>query len=92
MRRDTWRGRRAHVFALAALSGGTLITYCGVASGQTPPPISEDAVVEVVVTGSRIPRSEIEGAAPVTIVTAEQIKAQGYTTLFEFLNTAQQFF
>jgi outer membrane receptor protein involved in Fe transport len=45
---------------------------------------------KVTVTGSRIPRSEIEGAAPVSIITAEQIKAQGYTTLFEFLNSLPQ--
>ena len=45
---------------------------------------------KVVVTGSRIPRSEIEGPAPVVMVTAEQIKAQGYTTLYEFLNNLPQ--
>ncbi|WP_199097621.1 TonB-dependent receptor [Dyella sp. ASV21] len=45
---------------------------------------------KVVVTGSRIPRSEIEGPAPVVIVTAEQIKAQGFTTVFEFLNSLPQ--
>jgi outer membrane receptor protein involved in Fe transport len=45
---------------------------------------------KVVVTGSRIPRAQIEGAAPVVMITGEQIKAQGYTTLFEFLNSLPQ--
>src|SRR5579859_1840216 len=36
---------------------------------------------KVTVTGSLIPRSEIEGPAPVNIITGEQIKAQGFTTL-----------
>ncbi|UPG85231.1 TonB-dependent receptor [Luteibacter aegosomatis] len=48
------------------------------------------ALDKVVVTGSRIPRSEIEGSAPVVMVTAEQIKAQGFTTLVEFLNSLPQ--
>jgi len=45
---------------------------------------------KVVVTGSRIPRAEIEGPAPVTMITGEQIKAQGFNTLFEFLNSLPQ--
>lgn len=45
---------------------------------------------EIVVTGSRIPRSEVEGAKPVTVVTGVQIKAEGYTTLHEFLNSLPQ--
>ena len=45
---------------------------------------------EVTVLGSRIPRTEIEGAAPVQIVTGAQIKAQGYTTLYQFLQSLPQ--
>lgn len=45
---------------------------------------------KVIVTGSRIPRSTIEGPAPVQIVTGEQIKAQGFTTLWEFLDSMPQ--
>jgi len=66
------------------------------AQGDAQAPQQNDAntkaktLDKVVVTGSRIPRSEIEGPAPVTIITAEQIKAQGYTTMYEFLNSLPQ--
>lgn len=41
----------------------------------------------VTVTGSRIKRSEVEGPAPVTIITAEQIKKEGYATVYDALST-----
>ncbi|HTV86874.1 MAG TPA: TonB-dependent receptor [Dyella sp.] len=44
----------------------------------------------VTVTGSMIPRVEIEGPAPVSIITGEQIKQEGYTTLWEFLDSLPQ--
>jgi iron complex outermembrane recepter protein len=43
------------------------------------------------VTGSRIKRAEIEGPAPVTIVTAEDIEKEGYATVYDALNTLSQF-
>jgi outer membrane receptor protein involved in Fe transport len=45
---------------------------------------------KVVVTGSMIPRVEVEGNAPVVTVTGEQIKQQGFTTLWEFLDSLPQ--
>src|SRR5690606_37194481 len=53
---------------------------------------SEDATVldEITVTGSRIKRNEIEGPAPVTVITAEQIEREGFTTVYEALNTLTQ--
>ena len=62
----------------------------------TPPPASNASTQKavdldkVVVTGSRIPRSEIEGPAPVVIVTSEKIKAQGYQTFNEFAQSIPQ--
>jgi outer membrane receptor protein involved in Fe transport len=75
-----------HVFAQTAPPTGTDQQP----TGQNATDKKAVTLDKVTVTGSRIPRSEIEGAAPVTIVTAEQIKAQGYTTLFEFLNSLPQ--
>ena len=68
------------------------------AGGQAATAPSQDSPAQkkpvelqkVTVTGSRIPRSEIEGPAPVVIVTGAQIKAQGYNTLFEFMNSLPQ--
>lgn len=45
---------------------------------------------KVVVTGSMIPRVEIEGNAPVVTITGAQIKQQGFTTLWEFLDSLPQ--
>lgn len=42
---------------------------------------------KVMVIGSLIPRAQTEGAAPIRIVTGEQIKAEGFTTLYGFLNS-----
>lgn len=41
----------------------------------------------VVVTGSRIKRAEIEGPAPVTVITGEQIKKEGFATVHDALMT-----
>ena len=47
---------------------------------------------KVVVTGSRIARAEIEGPTPVTVLTADTIKAQGFTTVYEVMNSLTQSF
>jgi iron complex outermembrane recepter protein len=44
------------------------------------------SVAEVVVTGSRIPRQNLESASPMTIVTAGEIKAQGVVNVENLLN------
>ncbi|GLQ89894.1 TonB-dependent receptor domain-containing protein [Dyella flagellata] len=44
----------------------------------------------VVVTGSMIPRVEVEGPTPVVSITGQQIKDQGFTTLYEFLDSLPQ--
>ncbi len=41
----------------------------------------------VQVTGSLIPRAQVEGPSPVTTITAEQIQAQGFTTVFDALRS-----
>lgn len=44
----------------------------------------------VSVTGSRIKRAQIEGPAPVTVITAEEIQKSGLNTVYEVLNTLTQ--
>ncbi|MBX9860011.1 MAG: TonB-dependent receptor [Sphingomonas sp.] len=46
----------------------------------------EEAVEEVLVTGSRIPRPEFEGTLPGVQITEKQIKARGFTSVLEILN------
>lgn len=43
------------------------------------------------VTGSRIKRADVEGPAPVVVLTAEDIEKEGFTTVYEALNTLSQF-
>src|SRR6218665_692106 len=45
---------------------------------------------KVTVTGSRIKKVELEGPAPVTVITAADIEKQGFSTVYEALNTLSQ--
>ncbi|OCG82649.1 hypothetical protein XEULMG905_18575, partial [Xanthomonas euvesicatoria] len=54
---------------------------------QTPAPQQLDAVT---VTGSRIKRVHAEGPAPVQIIGADEIRAQGFTTVYDMLGTLNQ--
>ncbi len=60
------------------------------AAAATPaePPVTDMQAVQV--TGSRIPRSEVEGPAPITVVTAEQIQSAGLTSVPDFLRSLSQ--
>ncbi|WP_426271833.1 TonB-dependent receptor domain-containing protein [Dyella kyungheensis] len=63
------------------------------APADAPAPGKSNKTVDlqgVTVTGSMIPRSQVEGPAPVVSVTAQQIKDQGFTTLWEFLDSLPQ--
>lgn len=54
-------------------------------------PAASTTLDKVTVTGSRIKRAEIEGPAPVTVVTADDIEKQGFSTVYDALNTLTQF-
>lgn len=58
------------------------------AAADAPAPVTELQTVQV--TGSRIPRSEVEGPAPITVMTAQDIQAAGYTTVPEVLRALTQ--
>ena len=45
---------------------------------------------KVLVTGSRIARAQIEGPTPVTVISGEQIKAEGFTTVYEVMDSLTQ--
>ncbi|MGH8078954.1 MAG: TonB-dependent receptor domain-containing protein, partial [Lysobacter sp.] len=62
-------------------------------TGQTGAAPETDAVAElegVRVTGSRIPRVQIEGPAPITMMTAQEIKANGFTSVPDVLRAMTQ--
>ncbi|MCR6685929.1 TonB-dependent receptor [Pseudoxanthomonas sp.] len=64
--------------AIPAASGGSAAAE----------PVTEIDAVQV--TGSRIPRAQIEGPAPITVITAEQIQAQGFTSVPDVLRAMTQ--
>ncbi|WP_449446654.1 TonB-dependent receptor domain-containing protein [Thermomonas brevis] len=44
----------------------------------------------VQVTGSRIPRAQVEGPSPISVITAEQISASGFTNMPEVMRSMTQ--
>lgn len=54
---------------------------------QTETDKSAKTLDAVTVTGSRIKRAEVEGPAPVTIITGDQIRKEGFTTVYEALSS-----
>lgn len=76
-------------------SDATVVAQADASPAATPPPAAapaDDSVKldKIQVTGSRIPRSQIEGPAPVTILSRDQIDRAGYTTVSEALNSLTQ--
>ncbi|RZA07839.1 MAG: hypothetical protein EOP02_37045, partial [Proteobacteria bacterium] len=64
----------------AALLGTLSLASSQAALAQEATTPTETVDLETVqVTGSRIPRSQVEGPAPITVITAEQIQAAGHT-------------
>jgi len=63
---------------------------------QSPsdPPASEEKPVTrmetLQVTGSRIPRSQVEGPAPISVITAAEIQANGFTSIPDVLRSMTQ--
>ncbi len=75
----------AAVMGLAATQA-----YAAPAAAAATPASSE--VSEIVVTGTRIPTPNLTSVAPVTSVTAADIKAQGVTRVEDLLNSLPQSF
>ncbi|MCU1717715.1 TonB-dependent receptor [Pseudomonas sp. 5P_3.1_Bac2] len=48
------------------------------------------ALAKVVVTGSRIARAQVEGASPVTVISAEEISSRGYKNVYDALAAQTQ--
>lgn len=59
-------------------------------SGNEPATDEAKEVSSVVVTGSRIKRTQSEGPAPVTIISSEQIQREGFVTVSDVLETVTQ--
>src|SRR5450830_377107 len=74
---------------LAALIGAQCVPL--LAQAQATQPLTEAAApTAVVVTGSRIARTSLEGPSAVTVLTGEDITRQGYKNVFDALNNQVQ--
>ncbi len=77
----------------AALVAALLIPGAAFAQDATTSSTPEGETTtlgKVQVVGSRIKRSEIEGPSPVTVITAEQIKQEGFNTVAEAIDSLSQ--
>ncbi|MEO6104271.1 MAG: TonB-dependent receptor [Pseudoxanthomonas sp.] len=84
---------RKHVMALsiqAALLGTlSMAAQTGFAQEDTTAATVQE-LEAVQVTGSRIARTQVEGPAPITVITAEEIKSSGLTTVDAMLRSLNQ--
>lgn len=73
--------------ALGVSAGAMALAYVptAVAQDADSQELSDDMIEEVVVTGSRIKRADLDSAAPVTILTREAIEAAGLTDVGSLL-------
>ncbi|HEY5970607.1 MAG TPA: TonB-dependent receptor [Pseudoxanthomonas sp.] len=88
---------KPRISALSAALSFALIAHAGTVHAQesqdpTVATSAPDAVdlEKVEVVGSRIKRAQIEGPAPVTVISADQIEREGFTTISQVLNTLTQ--
>ena len=83
-------GSRAAVLAYAVIEmksirGGLVAAVTALASPALAQQAETEAIEEVVVTGSRIPRVDLEGVAPVAVYTAADIDRSGATSIGQLL-------
>src|SRR5262245_44620044 len=73
---------------VALLCGLTAAATSPLIFAQTPPAATHDekSMDEVVVTGSRIARPNLESAVPITTVTAAELFETGNTSVGDLLN------
>ncbi|MGY0506040.1 TonB-dependent receptor plug domain-containing protein [Luteimonas sp. e5] len=69
-----------------------VMAWAQAANQEPAPPATTSAqeIDSVVVTGSRIPRAQVEGPAPVSVITAEDIQAGGFTSVPDVLQSLSQ--
>ena len=82
--------RRILVAGALVLSGGLLATNALAQDDEEADRESPAELGEIKITGSRISRTELEGAQPVTVITNSEMAVRGYTTVFEALNDLTQ--
>lgn len=87
---DTLHRSRIATSGLITVAGSLLLSANASAQQSSTADLREDTMLEVIVVGSRIKRTESEGPAPVTTITREQMDREGFTTVYEALYSLTQ--
>jgi iron complex outermembrane recepter protein len=72
------------------MAGASSLVGLGQAAAQDAASDSPTAVEELVVIGSHIPRVQVEGPAPITVITSDEIKANGFASVPDVLRAVTQ--
>ena len=56
----------------------------------SPAASSAQELAQVVVTGSRIPRAQVEGPAPIIVITSQDIENNGFATIPDVMSSLTQ--
>ena len=80
--------QRQTLFASTILCGAALMgaTQANAQAAAAAPAAAGSSVAEVVVTGSRIPRANLESASPLTVLSAAEVKAEGVVNIETLIN------
>lgn len=84
-------GRSSLAMALLASLWAPLSAAAQSSEVDTTTEATTKELDRVNVTGSRIARAQVEGPAPITVITAQDIQKQGFSTVWESLGTLTQF-
>lgn len=87
------RTNKLTIAMLSALFASQSILAQDVNTGEADPETADSTPKQldvVSVTGSRIARSQVEGPAPVTVISGEEIQKQGFSTVRDALTTINQ--
>jgi outer membrane receptor protein involved in Fe transport len=86
-------GKKTFLFSVAGLSLAAALAAPLAAGAQTvttppstPPPTTPPPTTEIVVTGSRIARTNVTQVQPVTVITGEDIHDRGFANLADIIN------
>lgn len=81
------RGHRRKLYCAAALTA----IIAGTAQAQESAPSDAGVANDIVVTGTRIKRADLESNSPQTVVGSDEFRYQGATTVEQVLNRLPQF-
>lgn len=85
MKKKATRSRQGVVFAQTAIAAAVAASFSGGVYAQEPAAEEPQELEAIEVTGSRIPRPQLESASPLTVIEREEIIATGITDVGDLL-------